>query len=371
MDRNPYGKLTRRHFLQGAVVGATALGLGPSSFLSPRFARASGKQALFHPQVDGLRVAGVHDPAMTREVRPRCGWAEQEERVVDRVVEAHIDRMALALTGESDAGKAWDRIFVKPQDKPWNRVVVAVKTNNLGRQHTHGAVMRKICSVLTERMGIRPESIFIYDGSHGKDIDRKTPFQDLIPGVQVVNKWGGINTPVKVPAPWNKGNGEADCVRAVAVGEVDILVNMAVCKGHAKQFGGFTMTMKNHFGTFDPEWGHRDHATDYLLAINKTPQILGAVSDLTGRIHHPRQQLCIVDALWASQDGPGAGSSAQPNRLFMGTLSPVLDYQVATRFRRDIMNWPIDEQVTGRFLSAFGLSPEDLPGDGGILDALA
>jgi hypothetical protein len=151
---------------------------------------------------------------------------------------------------------------------------------------------------------------------------------------------------------------------------VDILVNLSVCKGHGEQFGGFTMTMKNLFGTFDPKWGHRDQATEYLIAINKTPQILGEVSGSIGGLVRPRQQLCIVDALWASQDGPQAGSSAQPNRLFMGNLSPVLDYQVATLFRRDTMKWPIDEQVTGRFLSDFGLSRNDLPGDGGILNAM-
>jgi hypothetical protein len=307
---------------------------------------------------------------MTREVHPNCGWSEQEKLVVNRAVERNIDRMARALTDESDPGKAWERIFVKPPDKPWDRVVVAIKTNNLGQQHTHGAVMRKICRVLVERLGIRPSSIFIYDGVHGKNIDRKTPFQKMIPGVRVVNKWGGITTPVKVPAPWSEGNGEADCVHALAVGQVDILVNISVCKGHVDQFGGFTMTMKNHFGTFDPEWGHRDQGTNYMLAINKTPQILGTASDTTGRIEHPRQQLCIVDALWASKRGPRAGSSAQPNRLFMGTLSPVLDYQVATHFRRDTMKWMIDEKVTGRFLSEFGLSPQDLPGGGEILDAM-
>jgi len=369
MDRKPYDDLSRRHFLQGAVAGAASLGLGPA-FLAPQPATAAtGKQVLFHPRVDSLQVVGVHDPAMTREVRPRCSWAEQEELVADRVVERNIDRMALALAGETDPGKAWARIFVKPPDRPWDKVRVAIKTNNIGQQHTRGAVMRKICNVFTGHLGVRPSSIHIYDGVHGRNLDRKTPYQDRIPGVRVMNTWGGATTPVDVPAPWSRGTGRAACVHAVASGEVDILVNVAVCKGHGGQFGGFTMTMKNHFGTFDPKWGHRAQATEYLLAINRTPQILGIVSAATGRIEHPRQQLCIVDALWASQDGPQAGSSEQPNRLFMGTLSPVLDYQVATRFRRDTMNWPIDEDVTGRFLSAFGLSPKDLPEGGRILDA--
>jgi hypothetical protein len=369
MDRKYLEELSRRRFLQGAVLGAGALGIGPA-FLSPRHALALERPASFHPRVDSLRVVGAHDPAMTREVRPQCSWEEQEELVVEAAVERNIDRMALALTGETDPARAWQRIFVKPPLKSWKEVQVAVKTNNIGRQHTHGAVMRKICNVLTEHVGVRAASILIYDGVHGRNLDRKTPYQDRIPGVRVMNRWGGVSTPVNVPAPWSRGDGQADCVHAVAAGEVDILVNMAVCKGHGSKFGGFTMTMKNHFGTFDPKWGHRGQATEYLLAINKTPQILGPISTVTGRIEHPRQQLCIVDTLWASEDGPNVGSSEQPNRLFMGTFSPVVDYQVATRFRRDTMNWPIDEEVTGRFLSEFGLAPEVLPEGGRILDAM-
>jgi hypothetical protein len=176
---------------------------------------------------------------------------------------------------------------------------------------------------------------------------------------------------VPIPSPWKQGGQRADCVKHLATGKIDILINIALCKGHADKFGGFTMTMKNHFGTFDPKWGHRFHATDYLLAINKTPQILGEISATSGEVHFPRQQLCIVDALWASEKGPSCDTSCQPNRLYMGTFAPVLDYQVATQFRKATMGWAIDEPVTDRFLPEFGFTKSDLPKGGKIINARA
>ncbi|MHC4789022.1 MAG: hypothetical protein ACYS8K_07435, partial [Planctomycetota bacterium] len=82
--------------------------------------------------------------------------------------------------------------------------------------------------------------------------------------------------------------------------------------------------------------GHRDGGgADYLIAINKTPEILGQIDPLSGEVIQPRQQLCIIDALWASETGPGGLPTAQPNALMMGTVAPAMDYLTATRFRRD------------------------------------
>jgi hypothetical protein len=230
--------------------------------------------------------------------------------------------------------------------------------------------MAKVCRVLVEQMNVKASHVLIYDGKHGADLVEKTPFTGLPEGCRIVGQWEGIDAPVPVPAPWGEGDNRADCLRNLAKGEVDILINIALCKGHRDTFGGFTMTMKNHFGTFTPKWGHRFGATDYLLAINKTPQILGDMDARSGAVLFPRQQLCIVDALWASEQGPKCDTSCQPNRLYMGTFAPVLDYQVATQFRKATMGWAIDEEVTERLLSDFGFQRSDLPKGGKIINAL-
>ena len=151
-------------------------------------------------------------------------------------------------------------------------------------------------------------------------------------------------------------------------GSVDVLVNIALCKGHSMRFGGFTMAMKNHFGTFSPRPGHQEGSEDYLIAINKTPEILGTMHKRTGKVLYPRQQLCLVDALWASRGGPGGNPSHQPNFLAMGVLAPVVDYQLATKFRSERMGWELNREMTRRMLTEFGYTEADLPGGGKLIE---
>jgi hypothetical protein len=80
----------------------------------------------------------------------------------------------------------------------------------------------------------------------------------------------------------------------------------------------------------------------------------------------PLQQLCIVDALWASEGGPGGYPRTQPNFLAMGVLSPVVDYVLATRFRKEKMGWDINKEATRRMLTEFGYQESDLPAGGKI-----
>ena len=361
-------RISRRGFLKNSIAGAAVFGVAPHIFL-PKSSAGLRHGVCPHPNVDGLRVVGVHDPTMTKEIVPVCPWCHQEGLVVAPAVAENLDRMALALTGERQVKDAWRMIFLKPPGKSWSDVVVAIKTNNIARQHTRSAVMAKMCRVLVEQMSIKPSHILIYDGKHGADLVEKTPFMGLPKGCRIVGQWDGINTPVPVPSPWKGGNKKADCLKNLATGEVDILINIALCKGHGDKFGGFTMTMKNHLGTFDPKWAHRFGATEYLLSISRTPQILGDMSPESGTVLFPRQQLCIVDALWASEQGPSCDTSCQPNRLYMGTFAPVLDYQVATQFRKGTMGWAIEEEVTERFLSDFGFRRSDLPNGGKIINA--
>jgi hypothetical protein len=128
------------------------------------------------------------------------------------------------------------------------------------------------------------------------------------------------------------------------------------------------MTMKNHFGTFDPSPGHDKGAQDYLIAINRTPEILGDMDKQTEKVLFPRQQLCLVDALWASKGGPGGNPTHQPNFLAMGVLSPIVDYQVATKFRGEKMGWQPNIRMAHQMLTNFGYDERDLPSGGKIIE---
>jgi hypothetical protein len=329
---------------------------------------AWARRTIVHPQVDNLRVVGLTDARLTKAQETRIDWDRQNELVNSEVVWADIDRLACALAQTRNVAEAWRQIFIKPPGKSWSDTVVAIKTNNIAKQHTRSAVMAKIVHTLTATLGARPANIHIYDACHGDGMGTNTPFAGLAEGCRIEDTWGGSTTPTDVPAPWKGSGGRARCLKYLVDGSVDVLINIALCKGHDSRFGGFTMTMKNHFGTFSPRPGHSDGSEDYLIAINQTPEILGRIDSRTGKVLFPRQQLCLVDALWAGKGGPGGNPSHQPNFLAMGVLAPAVDYILATQFRGKKMGWEPNEKVTQRMLTETGYVEADLPNGGNLIE---
>jgi hypothetical protein len=360
-------KISRRTFIKGAAVVGTAFAASPMIFV-PKARASYAKKTLIHPNVDNLRVVGVTDPSITRAVEVGIDWVLQDQLVNKQPVWENIDRLACALTDLKNPEQAWHSIFIKPPRKPWSEAVVAIKTNHISMQHTRSAVMSKICHVLTDIVGVKAQNIHIYDACDGGDLSKETPFSDLPEGTRIENRWGGSNTRTLIPSPWGSGDDKGKCLKHLVDGSVDILVNISMCKGHSRTYGGFTMTMKNHFGTFSPWPGHQDQALEYLLAINKTEEILGSMDKQTGKILYPRQQLCLVDALWASKPGPSGNPTHQPNFLAMGVTSPIVDYVLATRFRGEKMGWAPDMEALSHFLTEFGYTEADLPNGGRILE---
>ena len=369
-------KISRRQFMKNAIVMGAALTASPKVLAcSSQMTQPVKKDEQLplgsrvdHPNVNNLRVVGITDSNMTKDLDPASSWARQEELVVKQVIWENIDRLACSLAETEDPTNAWQTIFLKPSHKAWTETVVAIKTNHISRQHTRSAVMAKICHTFIDILGVRPSNIHIYDACHGSSISKDTPFSDLPEGCRIENKWGGSSVYTSIPEPWKKGTSESKCLKYLVDRSVDILVNIAMCKGHSQRFGGFTMTMKNHFGTFSPRPGHSTDGMDYLIAINRTPEILGEMDKRTGKILFPRQQLCLVDALWASKGGPGGNPTHQPNFLAMGVLSPIVDYQVATKFRGKRMGWQPNMQTTYRMLRDFGYNEGDLPAGGKIIE---
>ncbi|OGP55462.1 MAG: hypothetical protein A2Y65_11845 [Deltaproteobacteria bacterium RBG_13_52_11] len=329
---------------------------------------AWARKTIVHPTVDNLRVVGLTDIRMTKIHETGSPWARQNELVITEAVWEDIDRLACVLAQTRNSTEAWRQIFIKPPRKGWSETVVAIKTNNIAQQHTRSAVMAKIVHTLTNTLGVKPSNIHIYDACHGSEMSTYTPFADLPEGCRIEETWGGSTEFTAVPAPWKGSGGRAHCLRHLVDGSVDILINIALCKGHSTQFGGFTMAMKNHFGTFSPRPGHQSGGQDYLIAINQTPEILGSMDSRTGKVLYPRQQLCLIDALWAGKGGPGGNPSHQPNFLAMGVLAPIVDYQIATKFRGEKMGWEPNMEMARRMLTEFGYIEADLPQGGTLIE---
>jgi hypothetical protein len=361
------GRISRRRFMKQVMITGAALTASPTIFIRKAPA-AWARKTVVHPAIDNLRVVGLTDTTMTTAHETGIAWARQNELVNTEAVWAGIDRLASALAQNSNAQEAWRQIFIKPPRKSWSDTVVAIKTNNISQQHTRSAVMAKIVHTLVDTLGIRPANIHIYDACHGYAMGKYTPFAGLTDGCRIEDAWGGSTKFTTVPAPWKGSGGRAKCLKPLVDGSVDILINIALCKGHSSRFGGFTMTMKNHFGTFEPGPGHQSGSEDYLIAINQTPEILGPMDQKTGKVLYPRQQLCLVDALWASRGGPGGNPTHQPNFLAMGAFAPIVDYQLATKFRGEKMGWEPNREMARRMLTESGYTEADLPNGGELIE---
>ncbi|MDX2510233.1 MAG: DUF362 domain-containing protein [Desulfobacterales bacterium] len=363
--RKQMKKISRRRFIRDTAIVGTAIITVPT-LLIRKAPAAWTPGTTVHPNVDNLKVVGTIDSIMTRGTETDIPWPRQEELVVKERVWEGIDRLVCGLTGLNSPEKAWNTIFVKPPGKSWSDTVVAIKTNSTAQQHTRSAVMSKVCHALTDLVGVNAGNIHIYDACHGGSMQAATPFSDLPEGTLIEGQWGGFSGSATVNGPWPNAGDTSDCLKQLEDRTVDVLVNISMCKGHSERFGGFTMTMKNHFGTFHPRPGHRKGGFEYLLAINQTPQILGQMDAKTGKVLFPRQQLCIVDGLWASDPGPGGEPTHQPNFMAMGVLPPVVDYVVATQFRAGKMGWDVNMEAAARMLTEFGYSKPDLPNNGHI-----
>ena len=88
-------RISRRGFLKNSITGAAVFGVAPYLFL-PKSAAGVREGSCHHPNIDGLRVVGVHDPGMTSEIVPVCPWTHQEGLVVARAVEENMNRMVLS-----------------------------------------------------------------------------------------------------------------------------------------------------------------------------------------------------------------------------------------------------------------------------------
>jgi hypothetical protein len=124
------------------------------------------------------------------------------------------------------------------------------------------------------------------------------------------------------------------CVAGLADGTVDLMVNITQNKGlDVPEVGNFTLSMKNHLGSMRFPEGHRDipggqdRAMETIIAMNQSDAVLGG--------DPPRQQLCIMDSLWAMNGGPYGIPDKSPYCLAMGTFGPIMDYLIIRKIREE------------------------------------
>jgi hypothetical protein len=345
MPANPHPK--RRDFLKTAAAGAAgAMGISALRF-DKLFAQTSGgwvSGMQVNPAIDNQRVICCHDPKMLGNY-PSSGtvsmaFTSQNSYVDAAVVNSYMDQMAMQLAQKTTAADAWSTIFQKPASKTWANTKVAIKTNAIiaTGNHPRVAVIKRICDVLVDQLGVPAANIVLYDAN--SDASKcYTTYASLTDATKIravvsvkAQSLGG-QADVTIATATKTMTGVADFVNGVT----DILVNVAVLKYHGGPssaphplFGSCSMCMKNHLGTFinkGSETGAGDasatglHTLEAIIEINKHPAILGG--------NPVRQQLCIVDCLLANSGNAGGNADARVDRLVMGTFAPIVDYLTA------------------------------------------
>ena len=352
---------SRRDFLKTTAASAAWLSLGTFGVkTSPAQGTAWTAGMRINPAIPNTRVVSCTDEKMISDMEKAkvmstfAGTANQNTCINTARVEENMDAMAQALTGKPSAQEAWSTVFMKPAAKEWRSVKAAIKANCATTLIMPKiAVVNKVCVELM-RLGVAAANITIYDAvDDASGSEKYTPFigNGLPDGIVVSSLTReGVSVPV--------GSGTLQCCSVLArqdgptiVYPTDILINCAVNKGHNTGYGQFTMCMKNHTGSIKFSCPTQEE----LIAMNQCEAIIGGTDGAPCR-----QQLCIVDSLWASWVGPTNPPDYLPCTISMGTLAPAVDYQVAMKIRKEVMNAPPEEKWIDPWLERFNINKTDL-----------
>lgn len=315
-----------------------------------------------NPDIDNMRVICMHDPKMAGDATS-SSYDAQNKVVDDQRVRENMDKMAMHLTGKRNQEEAWRTIF--RSSKAWEETKVIIKVNCVERKMlARFSVIKKIADVLID-FGVQPANIVMFDGQGGdwKTYESSVSLTDETKiRARLSNSYSDVGgqADVKIPEISN-GYAPGDLVN----GKTDIIVNIAVNKGHDSptfNVGMTTLCLKNHFGTFlnnsSGGWyggaltAMHLHSTKGLININKIPEIVGG--------NPVRQQLCIIDSLWAMKGGPSGSADSKPDRLIMGTFAGAVDYCCVKEIREKLMGVTNHQkQVIPQYLTAFGYKETD------------
>ncbi|NLG18158.1 MAG: DUF362 domain-containing protein [Fibrobacter sp.] len=352
--------VSRRSFMKSVGAGAAGLTIAGSGidsvFAAPLANTAWSNGMKINDEIDNRKVVCCTDPEMftnAAQANVANTFQKQNAAVNTSRVEDNLDGMAMALSGKNNVPDAWAAIFRKPSGKEWSAVKAALKVNCIEVLNMHRvAIAGKICKELI-KLGVTPANITIYDACHiASGNDKYTPYANGngIPQGVVVSSASRGSTQVTV------GSKTLGCT-SVLVDQsgqfvTDILVNCSVNKGHGQtDKGGYTLSMKNHTGTFFKSGGGNCPTLQEMIDESKSDAIIGGTP--------PRQQLCVVDSLWATKGGPFGAVSHCPGSIAMGVFGPAVDVMVVRNIREKIMGATHNNSAIQTIVSSYGYSEGD------------
>lgn len=350
--------IDRRSFLKTSVAGAAGISLATPAVNSVLASSQSGwtDKKPINPNISNLRVICLRDEKMctqfTSDAFDKVNAAVDSDRV-----SSNMDQMAIHLTQKANSDEAWKTIFRSSKD--WKDTKVMIKVNGVEkRMLARVAVIKKITDILTG-YGVQPKNIVLFDGQGG-DWQTYKNFVSLTDNTKIravlSNKYDDLGGKANCTiTSINGGYAPKDLVDGVT----DIIVNIAVNKGHDSQFnvGKTTLCLKNHFGTFLKEGSFGSmltaehlHSANGLINSNKTAALVGG--------DPVRQQLCIIDSLWGMKGGPSGTADKKLDCLVMGTFAGAVDYCFVKKIREGIQKATHDSNIP-KFMTGFGYAETD------------
>ena len=362
MSKNKKTVESRRNFLKASAAGAAGImiaGTRKKALAQNGSPWPATGYMQINPNIDNCRVVCLTDPSMLKR-QTYTEFVDANNNAIDQAkVKANIDKMACCLARKNTAAEAWPLIFRKPTAKTWAQVKVAIKTNANYHYSPCVGVIGKLCEVLNG-FGVPYANITLYDGGNASGTgctDRYTPFKTngMLPPINIINQGATYGIVVSVSG---YGNFNTNCMTAVR--DADILISAAVDKGHDRnyEFGGVTMTIKNHVGTINfahPTLASQALQNQYNLSIitnyHKHEAILGMpTADVP-----VKQQLAFVDSTWVGQPGSWEGfienESKVLNTLVMGTFVGAVDYLTTKKIR--VKAYPSETNLNWGFINRY------------------
>jgi hypothetical protein len=336
----------RRNFLKTSAVGAAGL-VAASSGVDKVFANTTAvgfvKGAEINPNISNFRVVYITDPAMldggTNANYGNLNSGSGKAKI--DIIKKNMDKMACALANKVDPTDAWKTIFQKPDAKEWKDVTVAIKVNMLGDFQPLKPTLSAFCDALNV-VGINLANITVYDAT-----------KDACNGA-----YGGFKNPVKTSNGennrWPSSMGyQADGI----VKNKDILISFVTNKNH-KDWGWYTLNMKNHTGTINKNWNSGNLCPPDDLTLVKINQCDAIMGNPGPGVPH-KQQLVFIDSLFGSKNGSwGGGADCAPCMLMMGTLAPVVDWACVKNVRKALLGVG-DENRMKKMFTDFGFTDAD------------
>jgi hypothetical protein len=330
-------RFNRRQFIEGAAAFGGLLGasnLLAADAAPPRADAAARTCEPLRPigEAKGIfpgRVAWVHDPQVLNWQGPGDGRWYQADRLKQDRADEMLLRAVTAITGETKASPAWNKLFhhfnktsgrgdvgytagekivVKPNwvGMIWREGHVDPKTYRFrSRPDYMNTAPQMILAVLRQltAVGVRPSDITVsdslaylvheyYDILHGEFSDAQY--------VDYAGQFGRIKVqPSSVPLYWScRPQGKMPDYVPTCFVEASYVINFANLKAHGST--GVTLCGKNHFGSL-VRWPVQEKYYDmHRGSFSQQTQVYREHVDLMGHAHlGGKTVLSLIDGLFS------------------------------------------------------------------------